>query len=726
MYNSIEIDEVAQKYVKSKIANLDSGEAKRFINDWVSKPQQAKDYLSYFLKSVINDIKGKKILDFGCGSGRILTEFFRSGADIYGVDVDRDVIDIAKIWGKSEGVEPSRFKFYDGTRLPFDDGYFDYCFSTSTFEHLERPALSLKELSRVIKPGGYLFLGFPNRVWPFECHTQLMFIPWLPFSLADKICKIFKRRSLKEHWNVHFYSYFAFMRALKESRAEFEVVFPEDTAGMSVLKRIVTKTLNRFKIHHTALTMYMQLLLRKMAKTQTREPSSALPDPNFKETALSTERQRRFEFNYPAYEKIVIAKTLKIIPAEFVKFFLFSGNSQKRRYFLESLGFIPRQIRDIKEEARPVWIHCNSIGEVIAASSLIRSLKAKFNKKIILSTKNFKSEKKARELNGLDGVFFFPYEFKASIRKALRAINPQVVIIVENETCPNFLKCAKELKFPVVIASGIFLRYLHFYDYTFESKKEIFDNVEILCMQSEDDARKMAGLLERKSGICVTGNLKFNDIADSDKEQIESRYRKKLSLGEKDFVFITGSIHKGEEAILLDVFKRLAGRLDNLIMIIAPRYLDLVEAIESGASQRSLKFARISALSHSSRKKDTRLIIVDTFGELSKIYSVASLVFMGNSLIPAGLGHNFLEPLKYDKPVIFGKGMVNFREIADLFVERNACLRVENSKELEEAVMRLATDRAKREDMVSKAKNIIEENGDITAKTIDCFAHILE
>lgn len=472
----------------------------------------------------------------------------------------------------------------------------------------------------------------------------------------------------------------------------------------------------------------MSDMQKELNTDKANKEKNAIPEISqhyHKETTLSMEKQRKLSFSYSLYEYITTKKFIEITPKEFINFVLLSKDRQQKRYFWESLGFLPKDLRRIGKEQRPIWIHANAIGEVNASKPLIKLLKKRYSKKIVLTTKNFNSEKKAREFKELDGVFFFPCELKMIVKKVLNILNPSVLIIVESESCPNLFRHCKKLGVPVVIVSGMFLQHIHFYNYTFDSKKNVFQNVDIFCMQSEEDASKISLLASPESKIFVSGNLKFNQFENVEIEKNVNYYRKKLSLNNNDKIIVAGSIHKGEEEILLEAFRQLRLNLDNLLMIGAPRYPELENDIEKASSRKGIKTVRMTELDSRNRKDDERVIIVDIFGELSRIYSVASVVFMGNSMIPGGLGHNFLEPVAYNKPIIFGPWMINFKEIADLFIERGACLQVNGLEELKAVISNLLTDVDKSNHLVREARKIMEENKDITEKTISCFAHIL-
>ena len=163
----------------------------------------------------------------------------------------------------------------------------------------------------------------------------------------------------------------------------------------------------------------------------------------------------------------------------------------------------------------------------------------------------------------------------------------------------------------------------------------------------------------------------------------ETLWRRLLGLGEDDLVWIAGSTHRGEDAAVLDAFARLRARFPQLVLLLAPRHPERVPEVERLVSERGLKAVRRSDLPGA--RDRSAVIILDTVGELAQIYRVATVVFVGGSLVPTG-GHNMLEPALLRKAVLFGPHTSNFRESADALLAAGGAALVEEGAQLERHV----------------------------------------
>lgn len=226
--------------------------------DWLDKKSAAEGLVVDFKKRV-GPLNDKKMLDVGFGNGLIAEAFSKEGSFMYGVEIDEKLVSIAKEITKSEN-QKIDFRIYDGKNLPFEDSYFDYVFSTSVLEHITYKKEILKEVSRVLKPGGKFYLAFPNRFTPIETHSKLFGIGYMPRSLARKYLKIRGRNTIDD-WNLYFLSYFWLKRTLKKNNIKLNILY--ETDSKSFLKKLFKKTLALFGIHHSAILSHVMVILVK-------------------------------------------------------------------------------------------------------------------------------------------------------------------------------------------------------------------------------------------------------------------------------------------------------------------------------------------------------------------------------------------------------------------------------------------------------------------------------
>jgi len=240
---------------------LNSVEERRIGDDILTKQERAVSYLNFFKRNVSREIRGKRILDFGSGDGLYAMEFSKDGAEVSGIDIDSALISISNEFARLKGHSAS-FVNYLNQRIPFADNYFDYAYCLQTFEHLDDPASSIRELCRVIKKKGLLHLSFPNRLYPFDDHAKLLITPWLPYKTADLVTMLCRRHNLRYYSNLHFHSFLAFRNILNKSGVKFSVIFKNDSP--TSIKKFVKDLMNKLKIQYTIFTPNISIFLEKI------------------------------------------------------------------------------------------------------------------------------------------------------------------------------------------------------------------------------------------------------------------------------------------------------------------------------------------------------------------------------------------------------------------------------------------------------------------------------
>jgi len=340
------------------------------------------------------------------------------------------------------------------------------------------------------------------------------------------------------------------------------------------------------------------------------------------------------------------------------------------------------------------WIHAVSVGEAATAVPLVEAITRRWPQLGIVMTTVTPTGARivADRLAGRAVHRYFPIDLPGPVRRALDAVNPRFFLCMETELWPNLLRALAARGVPSMIANGrisdrSFRRYRLVRFFT----ARMLAHVRVLAMQSEEDARRIIALGARPERVVVTGNIKSDLIPPEGGG--DALWQRLLGLDDGEPVWVAGSTHRGEEAIVLDVYLHLRARMPTLTLVLAPRHPERVAEVERLVRERRLQPVRRSELPRSQARG--AVIIVDTVGELAQIYRVASVVFVGGSLAPTG-GHNMLEPALLRKPVLFGPHTTNFRESAELLLEAEGALVARDGAELEAHMGALLMDAERR------------------------------
>lgn len=249
----------AERYLAESGEYTTPGEAEKLMNDWAGKRKEAENVARDFERRA-GPLRGKRILDVGCGNGVFMAVFAKAGATVAGLEVNRTLVEIAREVLKDEGAEGQMLE-YDGTTFPFPDASFDYVLSVGVLEHVSDPRLILRETARVLIPGGRCYLSFPNRWRPLETHTQHLFIGYLPRPFARLVLTRFWNLDTVDDLNLHFLSFWSLKRFL---RGTLLSVVPEYTATTG-MRHLLKRVLGFFGIHPSAILGMVMVVLEKRA-----------------------------------------------------------------------------------------------------------------------------------------------------------------------------------------------------------------------------------------------------------------------------------------------------------------------------------------------------------------------------------------------------------------------------------------------------------------------------
>ncbi len=338
------------------------------------------------------------------------------------------------------------------------------------------------------------------------------------------------------------------------------------------------------------------------------------------------------------------------------------------------------------------WIHAVSVGESAASVPLVEGIRQRWPELgVVVSTITPTGARiVAERLAGTAVHRYFPIDLPGPVRRALDAARPRFFIAIETELWPNFLRALARRRVPAMIANGrISDRSFRRYRWVRGLMRRVLADVSVFAMQTDEDARRVIALGAPPSRVVVTGNLK-SDLVPEATDDAAPAWRGRLRLDADTRLWIAGSTHRGEEAIVLDAFLRARTRCPTLALLLAPRHPERAGEVEELIRARGLTAARRSRLPADAAPG--AVVILDTVGELAALYALAEVVFVGGSLVPIG-GHNVLEPAMRGKPVLMGPHLSNFREGADLLQRSGGGLVVKDGPELERELTRLMEDR---------------------------------
>ena len=325
-----------------------------------------------------------------------------------------------------------------------------------------------------------------------------------------------------------------------------------------------------------------------------------------------------------------------------------------------------------------------------------------------------------QNLSSVDAVFYFPFDWTFIVRRTLNLVRPRLFIMMETEIWPNLLReCRRRGVKTVMINGRISSRSYPRYRMVRPFFRRVLADVDRFCVQSEESARRLVDLGADASHVTVTGSLKFDSLeaqTGTSQARAKERVLRYLRFAPSRPVFVAGSTMRGEEAIVLRVFRRLKATLPSAVLLLAPRHPERFDEVVLLAKQEGFRTDRRSDLPIDGEPRSD-VVVLDTIGELATVYQVGTVVFVGGSLVPTG-GHNILEPGVYGKPVMFGPHMLNFAEIAATFVANDAGVQVASEGAFEEQVLALMTDPVRRARLGAAARALVEANRGAKDKTL--------
>jgi 3-deoxy-D-manno-octulosonic-acid transferase len=424
-----------------------------------------------------------------------------------------------------------------------------------------------------------------------------------------------------------------------------------------------------------------------------------------------------FDFVYlfaaAAYSPVFIYKTIR--------------HKRYRTGWAQRFGKITRN----NPEKRCIWLHAVSVGEVNAAKTIVDELQKRFNIfEIVISTTTDTGFARANSLFGKNQkIFFFPFDFSRIMHRAFHRINPSLCLLMELEVWPNFVNIAHKLNVPVVIVNGrISDRSFSRYKIIKPIATKIFSKVSLILAQTNEYAERFKKLGRPDEKVVVTGSLKYDTAQITDKVDGTDTLAAQLNINDER-LWVAGATGNDEEKILLEVYQSLKQQeqLKDLRLAIVPRKPERFDEVAELIRQSGFKLTRYSRLKNQAVEKTSiehrvssndSVILGDTMGDLRKFYSLATVIFIGRSLVPMG-GSDMMEAAALGKCTIFGPYAFNFKHTVDALIKDNGAIMVKNSQELLQTMQKCLNEPDYADKIANNGREVIRKNQGATAKTID-------
>lgn len=388
-----------------------------------------------------------------------------------------------------------------------------------------------------------------------------------------------------------------------------------------------------------------------------------------------------------------------------------------------------------------IWLHAVSVGEVNAAKTIVKELEDKFSDfEIVISTTTDTGFARANALfGGKHTVFYFPFDFSCVMERAFRNIRPALCLLMELEVWPNFVQIAQKLNIPVVVINGrISSRSFSRYKIIKPFAKKIFQRISLVLAQTQEYAKRFKEIGCPKERVVVTGSLKYDTAQITDKVAGADELAKQLNIGDEQ-LWVAGGTGSGEEKIILNVFKGLnqEEQFKNLRLAIVPRKPERFDEVAQLIKENGFDLIRYSQVkklatedtegtekSSIVNRQSSIVVLGDTMGDLRKFYSLATIIFVGRSLVPMG-GSDMMEAAALGKCTVFGPHAFNFKQTVDELLAGEGSIMVRDERELLDAMKKCLSKPDFAKKIAHNGQEVIKKNQGATKKTIDQIAKFL-
>ena len=406
----------------------------------------------------------------------------------------------------------------------------------------------------------------------------------------------------------------------------------------------------------------------------------------------------------------------------------------------ERLGFsFPGLGKLSAERPGAIWLHAVSVGEALSSVALAKKLKEQYPERpLIVSTTTITGQAIARErMPFADAVIYFPLDWAFCVKRALAAVKPAIVVVLETEIWPNFLKEAGRQGIPVLFVSGrisdrSYVRYQQWLKragfFLRPFLRSALGYAAGFLMQSEKDAERVRELGAPAERVSASGNFKYDQTLPQP-TPLSQWLEREIARQGRAPIIVAGSVVATEEPLALIAFGVIQGEHRKALLVLAPRKPERFEDAARFIEDSHQKFIRRSQLSVASPSgangsgaltslpEDVAVVLLDSIGELASLYQIADGVFVGGSLVESG-GHNILEPAAFGKVPVFGQSMENFAEMTERFLAADAAIQVASPEDAGVAWIELMRQPERRERMGRAARQLVEESRGATDRAL--------
>lgn len=372
-----------------------------------------------------------------------------------------------------------------------------------------------------------------------------------------------------------------------------------------------------------------------------------------------------------------------------------------------------------------LWFHAVSVGEVNICTQLIRAIEpAMPNVKVVVSTTTTTGMARLKEkLTAHVGKIYYPVDYRAYVNRALAAVHPQAIVLVEAEIWPNFIWRARDMRVPIFLVNA------RLSDRSYRGYKRfgflfrpLFASFAGVGAQNETDAARLRDLGCRPEAVHIVGSLKFDAAAYvENKRGIDvGNLLARIGVRPGSRILLGGSTHDGEEVILAEIFQRLRKQFPDLFLILVPRHFERSRSAARAVRERGVKLMFRTEINSDTQRRpgEVDCLMVNSTGELTLFYEHATVVFVGKSLTAEG-GQNPIEPAALAKPVVFGPNMQNFSDVVSTFLAGDGAVQVQNAAGLERTLAELFRNEERRKQLGGNALKVVHENLGAVDRTVD-------
>ncbi|MFQ5911590.1 MAG: 3-deoxy-D-manno-octulosonic acid transferase [Nitrospinota bacterium] len=430
-----------------------------------------------------------------------------------------------------------------------------------------------------------------------------------------------------------------------------------------------------------------------------------------------------------AREVRYVLKAYAYLPVTFLKRVAFGEDPYFHRFFRSRWGFLPEGLRALARRRPTVWIEALSGGENTQVVTFVKRLRALYpGVNLVLSTNNRYSFDFSSRREELDFVFDSPWDLRNVVRRVIRTLRPKVVFFIENMSYPVLCREAQRAGTRTVLLSGFMSHGYEAHEIVSRSIPRGFHRfLDYIGVKSEADAEGYRRLGADPERIRVVGEMKYDleylRLAEGERLEI----RRRLGISPQAPVLVAGSVRAGEDEVVLEAYRRVREVFPDLRLLMAPSYYSNALKLDEVFSKAGVGYQRKTALDAGDAPRDA-VIVVDTFGELPRLYGLGTLNFVGASIVPKGklaFGHNPIEPLAHGRPLLFGPHMNHWGEITEALLRSDSGLRVRTGEEMAQTILRLMKDGEAMRRACEAADAIAASNADAVERNLAFAREIL-